>query len=358
MVTSTWAISEAALTDAENAEAFLAGIPEFSETLHPTPGGRNWRWLFATGDGTGALVARDATGAAIAHYGLFRLPYRAGDREVVAAVASQLAVAPSYRKTPLALDLSSRLYAAARTNGIAFVTGLANRAGLLEFHKAFGFRDIGEVPVFAKPISLRSAARAALSSGALRAVSPLLRAADVAWRAMLGAAGSHGVRLDRVERFDDAMAATAVHIARRHRYHARRDSAGILNERFFGNETREYACYALTAGAGLAGFVVLRSMEMKGFRTLAIVDASFDFDDRRIARGVLSAVTAMALEADAELVAMLTNSAALGRRLRENYFMRAPESFRLVVLPRDPSLGLASSRLEDWFVTWMEHDYV
>ncbi len=86
----------------------------------------------------------------IAHYGLSRLPYVLAGKKVEAGIACLLAIDEPYRKTPVFLEVTVRLLKLFRSTGWVFVTGLANRSGLLEFHKAFGFKDIGQrLPIFA-----------------------------------------------------------------------------------------------------------------------------------------------------------------------------------------------------------------
>ena len=358
-----WTIRTAVASDAVAIETALVSVPEFAGMLHPIEQREVWRWLYSRhGEAIqNVLLAEDAQGTVIAHYGLSRLPYVVDQQQVDAGMASLLAVDGSYRKTALVIDITTRLLRLFRTSGWRFVTGLANRAGLLEFHKAFGFKDIGEVPIFAKPLRLRSIARAVFPRAAFLAVSPLLAVAEWLWLGLLGRPAANargGVRLEAIATFDAAIAATSVEISKHHRYFADRSDPELLNARFFGVAVRAYDVFRIMRDQVTLGYVALRVMDMRGFLAVGIVDLCFNFSERDTARAVFRALDRFAIERGADLISMLTNSKPLIALLQRNIYLKTPESFRLVILEPSKTFGLATSSIADWFITWFEHDYV
>ena len=357
-----WTIRNADAGDAAAIEDFLLSVPEFRGTLHAVDQRQIWKWLYSrNGEPVElVLIAENAQGAVIAHYGLSRLPYVVAGQKVEAAMACLLAIDGAYRKSTVFLDVTIRLLKLFRTSGGAFVTALANRAGLLEFHKAFGFKDIGEVPVFAKPLSLGTIAKRQLPRALYLVLSPIIWFAQWAWLLLLrwnSRKTSSGVSMEPIRRFDESVAAASAGIAKHHKYHAERDAA-LLNARFFGLTCRDYHVFRIVSEKATIGYVALRVMDMKGFRAVGIVDIAFDFCRRDVARSVLRAIDGVAIEEHADLVSILTNSAPLIAQLRGNSYFRTPESFRLIILEPGKAFGLAASRIDDWFVTWFEHDYV
>ncbi|MDB5582196.1 MAG: hypothetical protein JWR80_7372 [Bradyrhizobium sp.] len=357
-----WTIRGARIEDAAEVERFLVSVPEYSETLVANEQREVWRWLYARdgGEVKDVLVAQDAGDSIVAHYGLAQLRYDLAGRKVNAGIACLLAIQEQFRKTHMFIELTRRLLKEFRESGGSFVTGLANRAGLLEFHKAFGFVDIGEVSIFVKPVRPAQIARKLLPLY-YTPLSPLLVAAEAGWGVLLrlmAKTSSRSVRLEPITAFDSSIAATSAEIAKHHKYFAERGDASVLNRRFFGLSCRDYSVFRIARGDATIGYVALRSMDMKGFNALGIVDICFDLSNRPVARAVLRAIDRIALERGADLVSMLTNSAPLIARLKWNFYLRAPETFRLVILEPSKALALGASRIDDWYVTWFEHDYV
>jgi hypothetical protein len=361
-MTKRWTIRKARIEDAPDVERFLVSVPEYSETLRPTEQRQVWQWLYSRrGEPIqNAFVAQDAEDRIVAHYGLSSLPYILEGQAVDAGVACLLAIDESYRKTPIFLDLTRKVLNEFRERGGTFVTGLANRVSLLEFHKAFGFQDLGEVSVFVKPFRLAKIAQTVLPKH-YPILLPFLWLAQRVWLfllKLLAHESPSGIRLEAIETFDTAIAATSAEIAKHHKFFADRSNPDLLNERFFGLACRHYNVFRIADDGGILGYVALRLMDMKGFFAVGIVDICFDFSRRDVSRAIFRAIDRFALEQGADLVSALTNSAPLISRLRSAFFLKAPENFRLVVLEPAKKRRLGASRIDDWFITWFEHDFV
>ena len=144
------------------------------------------------------------------------------------------------------------------------------RSDLLEFHKAFGFKDFGEARGFAKPLSFGTIAKSQLPRALYLVLSPNIRLAQ--WPLAASASvdprkTSSGVSVEPIRRFDESAQGASAGIAKHHKYHAGRDAA-LLNARFFSLTCRDYHVFTITSDGAMIGYVALRVMDMKGFRSV------------------------------------------------------------------------------------------
>lgn len=368
-----WTIRPATPEDGARAEGFLRTIPELAGTIEEGVERELWNWLFIRRRDEdnrrptvrNVLFADDPAGRSIAHYGISELAYRINGRSVRAGMVCKLAVDEAYRREPVSMNLTVQLLHGYSAGGLRFAQGLANRRGLLEFHLAFGFKRIGNVPIFAKPVRLRRIAGAILPGWAFRAGAPFIWVAESAWRGWMRrrsatprrAAGS--VRVDRITRCDRASltADPSSVLEGRYSYFADRSLAS-LQWRFFESPARDYRFYAIRGQRGCLGYFVLRPMGLRGFHSLAIVDLCFDFQDRAVSRAVFREIDRLALEENVDLCAMLVGSSEVEAMLRRELYLRSPESFTLVVHEPKNGVGVAQSKMKDWYVTWFDHDFV
>ena len=359
-----WSLRAARNGDAETVERFLLSVREFSGSVVPEQERRVWCWLFVRGkeapDTT--VVAENGTGDIVAHYGIARLVYRVDGKDVPAGMICKLAIAEAYRREPLFLELTLQLLKAYPDRGLGFVQGLANRKGLVGFHRAFGFRPIGDVPIYVKPLRLTSVARRVLPRG----LSPLLvpfvailqRLADGLRKFHRTERPAGPFRIEETGRLPEDIDGAWRYLESRYRIFARR-SAEVLQWRFFDAPARSYQVFLVSEnGNNTVGYFVLREMEMKGLRTLAIVDICFAFDRSDLAHAILSVIDAKAIEAGADVIAVLCGAKQLSRHLRRFLYLRSPEHFTLVVHERKNHLGVGACPIDDWFVTWFDHDFV
>jgi hypothetical protein len=360
---SPWRLRTARNQDAEGVERFLLSIREFAGSVVPEEERRVWCWLFVRDKEAPdtAVVAENGTGDIVAHYGIARLVYRVDGKDVPAGMICKLAIAEPYRREPLFLKLTLELLKAYPNRGLGFLQGLANRTGLVGYHRAFGFQPIGDVPVYVKPVRFSSIARRVLPQGLSRPLIPVVaileRVAGGLRRIARAARPTGPFRIEEVGRLpadiDDAWSC----LESRYRIFARR-SAECLQWRFFDAPGRNYRVFLVREDGHTVGYFVLREMAMKGLRALAIVDICFAFERTDLASAILAAVDAKAIEARVDVVAILCGGKQLSRHLRRFLYFKSPERFTLVVHEQKNQLGVGASSLEDWFVTWFDHDYV
>ncbi|HTD38576.1 MAG TPA: hypothetical protein VK669_13785 [Candidatus Limnocylindrales bacterium] len=319
-----------------------------------------WRWMYAqTPFGVfKVVVAQDAAGAIVGHEGIMPFALSIGGAPVVGGITCNLIVAESLRGTLLFPRLVAALVKGYPGAGFAFGYG-PTRPKMLKAMLALGYRDLGPLPVYVRPVDLGAVAARYVGSRALRAVlTPPLRAlsAPVRW---LGPRSSKRITIEAVTRFGEESRAFFEDAFRRFTIFAVR-TPEILNWRYFEVPHRRYTVYRATEDGRFAGYVAVRRMPMLGFDSLGIVDLAYEFDRPEIGRALLARVHRDAAAARVAFVACMTAPRGpLGELLHRAGYLRAPEGFTMILHePKGHPSVFPDRALDDWYVTWFDHDYV
>jgi hypothetical protein len=367
---STWSIRKADLADAPRVEEFLLTIPEFSGTIFRGEERQIWTWLFAVDGGVdGAYLAEDDAGSVVGHYGSAPWPFWADGRRVDAGLLCKLAIDSRYRRTPLFMNLSQQvLRTRFREGGPAFSIGVVNRPGILPFHLFLGLTRVGVLPVYAKPLRSGKVARSMLSPKAYRWAHLPMLVAEALGRPvlrMLAMRPSRGIAISRISAFGPEFDRVDGFLSR-HAFRSVR-SAATLTRRYLSGSPHQYEPYRVDGPGGLAGYFVLRRMQMREFDVLALVDVCLDPEVPAATGAMLRFVDRAALDAGVDMVSAMAPSAALRRVLRRGLYFRTPEAFTLIV--HDPhesteetsgraERGVAGSSISEWYFTWHDSDHV
>lgn len=319
-----------------------------------------WRWMYRDTPfaRSFAVVGEDEQGAVVGHEGIMPFDLSVYGEPLRGGITCNLIVAEPLRGTLLYPRLVSAMLKGYPGAGFEAGYGPA-RPKMLQSLLAFGYRDLGQIPVWVRPYGFAEIAAHYVRSPALRAAlaSPLWLARQAANR--FGPRGGAGIAVEPVERFgEDARAPLAAALAP-FPVHAVR-TPEILNWRYFAAPRRRYAVYRATAGGRFAGYVALRRMPMLGFDALALVDVVFPPDRPEIGRALLACAHREARAQGVAFAACMTSgNAALLRLLRRAGFVRAPEGFGMIVHePKGAPPRFPDGVLRDWFVSWFDHDYV
>jgi hypothetical protein len=319
-----------------------------------------WRWMYAdTPFGrTKAVVGEDEHGTIVGHEGIMPFDLSVRGALVRGGITCNLIVAEALRATLLYPRLVSALLKGYPAAGFDAGYG-PTRPKMLRSLLAFGYRDLGPLPVYVRPYGFAAIAAHYVRSRALRAAlaPPLWLARQVANR--VGPRARAGITVEPVERFgEDARAPLAEALAP-FPVHAVR-TPEILNWRYFAAPHRRYAVYRASEGGRFAGYAALRRMPMLGFDSLAIVDVVFPPGRPEVGRALLARAHRDALAAGVTFVACLASgNPALTKLLRRAGFLRAPEGFSMIVHePKGVPSRFPDGVLREWFVTWFDHDYV
>jgi hypothetical protein len=344
----------------------VAGIAALQDDVEPDvrmapePYCALWHWL-CEANPVGireAYVGADAEGRIVAHEALVPFTIRNHDTTLIGGLPCQLVVQREFRRTALFPKLELQLLAEYPRSGVHFAYAPA-RERVLKAHVALGFRELGRLPVYARPYRLGNLARHYLGAGWLyRLLAPAVKLAELPLRFRLPHR-SLGVKVAPIAAYDDATGDALDAVCARLGACALR-TARILNWRFFQAPDRHYQAFVARDASAILGHVVLRRMSMHGFDTLALVDLVFSPERPEVGRSLLAMAHRAALTAGVEMaVCMLNPHSPLLPALRRYGFMEAPESFTLIVHePPQSSVGLDDEFYRRWHLTWFDHDYV
>ena len=318
-----------------------------------------WHWLYFENPHRArkVLVGEDEGGTIVGHAALLPFSYRVNGEERIGGFQCQLAVREEARSAGLFLRLTRKILAEHRHAGFDFVYSLVTRSAVLDGYLALGFERIGKVPVCARPIRLLPIVEKLSGRGNhLRPFAPVMNAVDRAL-GLLAPRRAGEIQIIRVATLD------AEQIAALDRGFEGLPCVAVRNERilrwrFEASARSEYRIFLAIVDGRAAGMMVLRAMPMKGLSTIAVVDL--------VSHGELAA---LALLSEAERIARAAGAALLASLLprhsrfksafRRMGFIETPESFTLVVYKDKggaaPPVPLA---LEDWHLTFFEHDFV
>lgn len=358
---SRYRIRDAQEDDVPSIARLYAGV-EPSDPITADEYGRMWRWLHLRNPPARrkVLVGIDPSGEVVGHVGLVPFAFRTATAKVVEGFPCQLMVAEHLRHSLLYPQLVKRLLREYASAGFDGAYALIVRPRVLQANIALGFRQLGVVPVHARPYRISRALvgrlpneRLAGPAWAAGTLAERILRVRIPWR-------TRGLLVEPVRRFDrtfdqllDAAQAGWLYRATR--------SAEILNWRFIEAPDRAYRVLAVWAGGEPVGYVALRRMTMQGFDVLAVVDLLVHpRHQANAARALLAAVHELALNMRVELSACLMSPHdPLRRRLLESGFLPTPQRFALVIhQPNGQEQAVDPTVFPRWRVTWFDHDFV
>lgn len=325
---------------------------------------RMLRWLYEESPpGVRIQFLADEGGVPIAHYGALPLRYRVYGEVWLAGFGSNLVIARDKRAGMTFYAIQGHLKKVCRAKGLRFSYGLVTRDGVLEPHRRAGWKLMGAIPVYAKPINIARAVRTRVRNAVLsRILAPPLYCIDALLKAF-DALKASLLRNDTIATkesdFSGVSGEALEALAAPFRVAAVRDAA-TLRWRFLTNRDRRYEIFIARRAGTVVGYAVARHMLMRGHSALALVDVAFDPSDRRAGAVLVAACTAEARHRKVDLIATILNpSSPLLPTLRRNGYIRTPEKFSLVVQALGPSEGgVLAGAFKDWHITWFDHDYV
>jgi len=317
-----------------------------------------WKWLFReypASEGM-VMVGADSWGEIVGHGALAPLKFLIHGKIYRGGFICDLMVDEDFRKEMLFPKLEIALLSKYKESNIDFVYALINIPQVLRAHLAFGFKQVGNFPVYARPYDLAVFSRRFLKSRFLFSLCrPFLSLARwllrFSWRAL-----KHDVKMREYSRFDHSFVSL---LDRAQAYFpiSTLRTPDIMNWRFKRVPGREYTILAASEGSLVCGYVVMRCMPMKGFKVLAIVDILFPPERKDIGKALLRAVHQEAVKERVEISACLLNPHdPLLPVLKKFFYIKTPEKFTLIV--HSSKKDLSPTQLTDWHLSWFNHDSV
>jgi len=304
------------------------------------------------------MVVGEEKGDLIAFHAAIPFRFQAFGKACVGGLGSNLIVDRPFRHALSFLQLQKFFFARYAARGIDFIYGLVTRKEVLQVHLRTGFKAIGETPVYARPYRLEKlASRVTKSDRVASLVSPLLKGGESVLR--MGPSSPSDIQVEKVPLFPADVDAFAERNLARFEISPVRNQA-ILNWRFTTLDYRKYEIHLARKEGKICGYVVLRLMSMREFKTLAMVDFLYDWDNERAAKALLAAVHQRALALQVDLVSVIhTEDSPLRGVLRGAGFLKTPESFTLVINqpPKNPT-PIGPEHYKSWHATWFDHDVV
>ncbi len=306
------------------------------------------------------LVGESPLSGIVAHIGLVPFSFKEGGRRLNGALPCQLVVGKEFRHSLLFIMLMRRLFREYAAAGVDFlyvpaITG----SRILKAHLGLGFRALGELLIYARPLRVGKLADYYLKNRFLRLIAaPFLRLAEGALALNLRR-DDNSLVVEEIERFTEESAAFLQVMNARFPKIAER-TPEILNWRFVNFPWREYRLVVARRGREMQGYIALRKMPMQGFETLAIVDLLYPPENPGIGQALLDQAFTIALKEGVELISCLINPhSEMLPLLKRNLYLRTPQSFTLIVHePGGKEQRLTGQTFVGWHLTWFDHDYV
>ncbi len=325
---------------------------------------RMLRWLHVDSETAAQGAPRlqfvyDEGGQVLAHFGAIPFRFKFNERQLLAGFAANIVIDETIRKKALFFPLQKHFVGLLEPLGYDFAYGLMTRPLVLKPHLAVGWKKIGELKVFARPIS------AGQIVGKLFPKLGMHRILDYAGRPFqfifdcLTVKGRNRIQVGEVKRFDETFEPFLSTWTQQQQVAASR-SVDILNWRFLGFAERNYKITVARRNGEICGYVVTRKMPMQQFETLAIVDLLALDDDNDTISALLNAAAELAAT---ERVDLLTTAFAEHYQfcplLRRKGFIATREKFTLVTrAPKGSDLELDANIFKHWFINWFDHDFV
>ncbi|CAN1568094.1 hypothetical protein MCERE10_03833 [Burkholderiaceae bacterium] len=295
----------------------------------------------------------------LAHFGAIPFAMKFGDQRLLSCFAANIVIDESARKKALFFPLQKHFVGLLGSLGYDFSYGLMTRPPVLKPHLAVGWKKIGELKVFARPVAAGLIVSKLFPKlGFQRTLDYLSRPFQFVFDA-LTVKGRHQVVLTEVDRFDASCEDFLSQWTASQDIAAVR-SVDVLNWRFCGFAERNYKIMIARRAGLVCGYMVTRVMPMQQFLTLAVVDLVAMDSDRDAASSLLDAAAALAREAKVDVLTTAFAEHYPFRSLlcRKGFFETA-EKFTLVTrVPKASTLELDASIFKRWFINWFDHDFV
>jgi hypothetical protein len=295
----------------------------------------------------------------LAHFGAIPFAMKFGDQRLLSCFAANIVIDESVRKKALFFPLQKHFVGLLGSLGYDFSYGLMTRPPVLKPHLAVGWKKIGELKVFARPLAAgRIVSKLFPTLGFQKTLDYLSRPFQWLFDACT-VKGRHHVELSEVERFDASFESFLSQWTSSQDITAVR-SVEVLNWRFLGFAERNYKITVARRAGQVCGYMVTRVMPMQQFLTLAIVDLVAMDSDRETVSALLNTSAALARQAKVDvLTTAFTEHYPFRSMLRRKGFIETSEKFTLVTrIPKASTLELDASIFKRWFINWFDHDFV
>ena len=298
-------------------------------------------------------------GKALAHFGAVPFAMKVKQERLLAGFAANIVIDQDARKKALFFPLQKHFVNLFPTLGYSFAYGVMTRAGVLKPHLAVGWKEIGALKVYARPVSAGMIFTKLFPKlGFKRTIETLAK--PFQWlfdTATL--TGKSKVEVTEVVGFDSSHDKFLEAWTNKQDITAIR-SADILNWRFVAFKERNYRITVAHRNGIFCGYLVTRNMPMKQFSSLAIVDVVAMDDDEETASTLLNHCAKIAKQENVDFISTAFPKHYCFRKLLQRKgFIETKEKFTLVIrIPKESELAIQPADFNRWFISWFDHDFV
>jgi len=293
----------------------------------------------------------------IGHYGLIPYQFKKGTERVSSGLSSMLLIGASHRNGGLFKRIQKKFLTEFGDEGVDFIYTLINRPRVLKIHLKTGYKEMGIIPVLAKPYrSERLLARTIKNVALVRSISPLVNTALKFWNWQTLV---HGIEVKEVERFDESIDSLSESITDNFETVSLRN-ARVLNWRFPESVPRPYRLFMATEKGNTVGIMVLRRMKMHEFDSLAIADILFPPDREEVGRALMGRADKLAKDLKIDLASAILNPhSPYWKFFKKQGYLKTPEQFSLLVCEaKNTKIKVNASDFKGWHLSWFDHDAV
>lgn len=303
------------------------------------------------------IVCEDQ-GELVAHYGGVPVQLKIDDSILLGALASNLVISKHARKKSPFIPLQSRFTKEYQTNKYSFAYGVITRQGVLEPHMRMGWKRVGDISIYVRPIKFVQLVDKLVKNKALKIIAkiPILLAGELFNLFTRVDGGS--VLVQKIVKFDDSFSRFLDTWNSAQKISALR-TVEILNWRYCAFKSRQYQIFSAKINGEVTGYMVLRVMKMKQFNSVALVDLIALNGDQETASALINECIDFSRKIKVDVVATaIPPHHPFVNLFMSSGFIKSPEKFTLVTHTPKGAINLSKDRFSDWFINWFDHDYV
>ena len=321
---------------------------------------RMLRWLhFDLAKAPRLQIVYEEDGKILAHYGAVPFSVKVRKENLFGGFAANIVIDETARKKALFFPLQKKFVELLSQRGFDFSYAMVTRTPVLKPHLAVGWKAIGELKVFARPVAAgRIISKLYPRFGFRRTLDYVAKPVQYLFDC-LTVKGLNRIEISEVSRFDSSFDSFLTRWMDSQEIAAVRSTA-ILNWRFVGLVERNYRITVARRKGKICGYMVTRKMPMKQFSTLAIVDLIALDEDKAAVAALMNASVPIAAK---EKVDLVTTAFPAHYRfcqlLYRKGFISTSEKFTLITrLPQDSTITFNQNDFKRWFINWFDHDFV
>lgn len=328
--------------------------------LTPEIFGRSLRWLHenSPSDKRVQLLAECSVGV-IAHYGGVPFRFKYYEDQISAVLASNLVVDKSYRKQSPFFPLQKEFIKTYQARGYSFAYGAITREGVLNPHLRMGWKALGCLRVYIRPISLSSTFTKLINAPIISVLTKFpLMLMQLFWDSIFFFYRKT-LHVEEVISFDDSISSLLKDWMKQKSICSER-SIDSLNWRFSEFKDRDYRIFIVREDRNPTGYLVARLMPMKQFSCVTIVDLVVLEGDKKSFNALMKKCISFARGHNVDLVvSALTDHDVLKSYFYSTGFFRSQEKFTIVGhFPKKEFLKFTNFKFTDFHINWFDHDYV